>query len=189
MNEHSLSCEIMLLQKFIETDVLGEKSFLRSKEMARRTFFSFHYEQDIWRANVVRNSWVTQDAVGFWDASLWEEAKRKGDAAIKRMIDDGLYNTSVTIVLIGAETSEREYVQYEISQSFSKGNGMLGIKIHNIKDRDGNTDYSGSNPFSKLQTQGGINLSKLYNVYDWFGDDGYNNLSDWIEVAAQNAGR
>ena len=47
--------------------------------MARRVFFSFHYERDIWRANVVRNSWVTQDreAAGFWDASLWEEAKKK----------------------------------------------------------------------------------------------------------------
>ena len=58
--------------------------------MARRVFFSFHYERDIWRANQVRNSWVTQpdrESAGFFDASLWEEAKRKGDAAIKKMID------------------------------------------------------------------------------------------------------
>ena len=41
--------------------------------MARRVFFSFHYERDIWRANVVRNSWLTKDreAAGFFDASLW----------------------------------------------------------------------------------------------------------------------
>ena len=24
--------------------------------MARRTFFSFHYERDVWRASIVRNS-------------------------------------------------------------------------------------------------------------------------------------
>jgi len=48
--------------------------------MARRTFFSFHYERDAWRAGQVRNSWVTQDreAAGFWDAAGWEEVKRKG---------------------------------------------------------------------------------------------------------------
>ncbi|MDL1957599.1 MAG: TIR domain-containing protein [Candidatus Desulfofervidus auxilii] len=26
--------------------------------MARRVFFSFHYERDVWRANVVRNTIV-----------------------------------------------------------------------------------------------------------------------------------
>ena len=38
--------------------------------MARRVFFSFHYERDHWRANVVRNSWVTKDreSAGFFDA-------------------------------------------------------------------------------------------------------------------------
>ncbi len=87
--------------------------------MARHVFFSFHYQRDIWRANVVRNSWVTQDreAAGFWDESLWEEAQKKGDAAIKRMIDEGLKNTSVTVVLIGAETSGRKYVRYELQES------------------------------------------------------------------------
>ena len=66
--------------------------------MTRRVFFSFRYERDIWRANVVRNSWVTKEreAAGFWAASLWEEAKKKGREAIQRMIDDGLRNTSVT---------------------------------------------------------------------------------------------
>ncbi|KKL85384.1 hypothetical protein LCGC14_1955320 [marine sediment metagenome] len=36
--------------------------------MVRRVFFSFHYEGDIWRSNVVRNSWVTKDreTAGFW---------------------------------------------------------------------------------------------------------------------------
>jgi len=29
-------------------------------KMARRVFFSFHHERDVWRANVVRHSWVTK---------------------------------------------------------------------------------------------------------------------------------
>ena len=72
--------------------------------MARRVFFSFHYA-DIWRANVVRNSHIvdgTADA-GFQDA-LWEEAKKKGDAVIKSMINRQMEGTSVTCVLIGQHT-------------------------------------------------------------------------------------
>lgn len=47
--------------------------------MAKRTFFSFHYQRDIWRVNVVRNSGVVigSSAAGFHDASLWEEAEKK----------------------------------------------------------------------------------------------------------------
>ena len=59
--------------------------------MARKVFFSFHYERDIWRTNVIRNSGVVEGsaAAGFHDASLWEEAKKKGDAEVKRLIDQG----------------------------------------------------------------------------------------------------
>ncbi len=46
--------------------------------MARRIFFSFHYENDVWRANIVRNSWVTADAAGFVDAADFEEVKKVG---------------------------------------------------------------------------------------------------------------
>src|SRR3954454_15604324 len=99
--------------------------------MARRVFFSFHYERDVWRASIVRNSWLTKEreAAGFWDAGIWEDAKKKGDAAIKTMIDNSLKNTSVTAVLIGKETASRPYVKYEIEQSIGRGNGILGVRI------------------------------------------------------------
>ena len=148
--------------------------------MARRVFFSFHYERDIWRANVVRNSWVTQDreAAGFWDASLWEEAKKKGDAAIKKMIDEGLFMSSVTAVLIGKETAERKYVQYEIDESVSRGNGLLGVRIEKIKNKDGETDDAGKNP-----------LPSGYPVHFWYRDEGYENFGTWVEKAAEEAGK
>src|SRR2546428_6298895 len=116
--------------------------------MPRKVFFSFHYERDIWRTNVVRNSGVVEGsaAAGFYDASLWEEAKKKGDADVKKLIDKGLSGTSVTVVLIGAETSQRKYVDYEIEQSIARGNGLLGIYISGIKDSNGNTDFQGPAP-------------------------------------------
>ncbi len=162
--------------------------------MARRVFFSFHYERDIWRANVVRNSWVTQDReeAGFWDASLWEEAKKKGDSALKMMINDGLEGTSVTVVLIGRETSSRKWVRYEVKKSYEEGKGVLGVYIHNIKDQNGNADVKGINLFGKLgEDEDGdpIYFAQKYQTYDWVDDDGYENLGDWVEKAAEEAGK
>jgi hypothetical protein len=136
--------------------------------MARKVFFSFHYERDIWRTNVVRNSGIVEGsaAAGFHDASLWEEAKKKGDAEVKKLIDKGLVGTSVTVVLIGAETASRKFVDYEIEQSIARGNGLIGIYISGIKDQKGNTDVQGAAP-SRLTKAG---ASCYYWDKDKFGD-------------------
>jgi hypothetical protein len=159
--------------------------------MARHTFFSFHYERDVWRAGQVRNSWVTQDrvAAGFFDAAAWEEVKKKGDAAIKAWIDKQLNGTSVTVVLIGAETAARDYVKYEITQSWAKGNGLLGVYIHNLKDSSQKTDFKGSNPFSQWTFKRADGTVVSIPTYDWVNDDGYSNLGGWIEAAAKAAAR
>jgi len=117
--------------------------------MIRRVFFSFHYERDVWRANVVRNNWVTKpdrEDAGFIDAAEFEKIKRQGDLAVKRWINSQLKGTSVTAVLIGAETYKRRWVRYEIIKSFDKDNGLLGIYIHKIKDQYEETDSKGENP-------------------------------------------
>jgi len=47
--------------------------------MARRFFFRFHYERDVWRASQVRNSWLTKpdrETTGFWDAPVLEDVKK-----------------------------------------------------------------------------------------------------------------
>lgn len=142
--------------------------------MARRTFFSFHYEKDVQRASVVRNSSkLKSEITPEWiDASIWEEAKAKNDAAVQKLIDDALYGTSVTAVLIGSETSRRRWVKYEIDQSIARGNGLIGIYIHNIKDFQGHTAPKGANP-----------LPAGYTTYDWINDDGYTNLGEWVDGA------
>lgn len=108
--------------------------------MARRVFFSFKYK-DVSRAMVVRNSWVTQgsEAAGFIDKANFEKIKQRGDQAIRSWIDDQLDGTSVTVVLVGAQTCASRWVKYEISQSIERGNGLLGIDISKIKDLSGET--------------------------------------------------
>ena len=146
--------------------------------MTRKVFFSFKYK-DVSRAMVVRNSWVTQgkEAAGFIDAADFEEVKKKGDAAIVSWIDEQLKGTSVTVVLVGQDTCDSRWVKYEIEKSKEIGNGLLGIDVSKIKDLQGNTsEKCGSIP------QG-------YEFYLWNKDDGYENLGDWIEQAAKDAGR
>lgn len=94
------------------------------------------------------------------------------------MIDNGLLGTSVTVVLIGPETASRPYVLYEIQRSIERGNGLLGVYIHNIKNAQQQTDLKGGNP-----------LPANYPVYDYVLNDGYKNLGVWIESAAQAASK
>ncbi len=147
--------------------------------MTRRVFFSFEYEHDVSRANVVRNSWVTQgkEAAGFIDAAEFEEIKKGGDAAIKKWIREQLNRTSVTVVLVGSHTCSSKYVKYEIEKSEERGNGLLGIDISKIKDLNGET------------TERCGKIPEGYSFYLWNTDNGYNNLGDWIEQAAKDAGR
>ena len=97
--------------------------------MARKVFFSFHYEEDINRSMVVRNNGTTKDFVGFIDKAEFESVKKQGNQAIYNWIDNQLKGTSVTVVLIGEETLNRPFVQYEIQKSIEKGNAIIGVFI------------------------------------------------------------
>ena len=148
--------------------------------MARRVFFSFHYQRDIWRVNQIRNipNVIGSAAAGFQDSSLWEDARRDGDAAIKRLIDNGLQNTSVTVVFIGAKTAGRKYINYEIEKSIERKNGIVGIQIHHVEDQNGETDSPGATP-AKLTAAG----AKVYKYVD------KEKLAHRIEEAAKAAGK
>lgn len=158
--------------------------------MARHVFFSFHYDNDINRSMVVRNNWVTQgskEAAGFIDKAEFEEIKRKGDDAIHNWIDNQINGTSVTVVLIGSETLERPYVQYEIRESIKRGNGLIGVRVHNISDMG-----RGTAPRGIIHTKIGVRGNKpayfddeADAIYDYIADDGYENLGNWIEAAAK----
>lgn len=102
----------------------------------RHVFFSFHFQADIHRVNIVRNSWRIrpEDHVpGFFDRSLWERKKRTDIGALKRMIRVGLKGTSVTCVLAGEFTWARPWVRYEIAESVAQGNGLLTVDIDELR--------------------------------------------------------
>lgn len=124
--------------------------------MPRKVFFSFHYD-DVHRVNVVRHSdTITRKYTGnsrFTDRSLWETAKSQGPTAIKRLINPQLEYTSVTCVLIGQETWRRPWVRYELLKSLARGNGIFGVRIHDVgfAPRKVTLGNATTNPFSGLQ--------------------------------------
>jgi hypothetical protein len=143
----------------------------------------------------VRNSWVTQgkESAGFIDKAAFEQIKRQGDAAVHRWIDQQLEGTSVTVVLIGSETLNRPFVQYEICKSLQRGNAVIGVYIHGIKDmRTSMTSYKG-NPHTIVGHYG--DKSPAYfdsvadGIYDYVTQNGYVNLGTWIEKAAKAHGK
>ena len=147
--------------------------------MARRVFFSFDYRQ-VWKVNQIRGmpNIIGTAAAGFEDASIWEEAKKKGDAAIKAMIDRALVNTSVTLVCVALGTKDRRYIKYEIDRSLEIGNGLVAIQIHELKDQNGNTGSAGAIP-EKIEANG-------FKAYRYTTKE---NLARHIEEAAKIAGR
>lgn len=162
--------------------------------MIRTVFFSFHYDEDSWRASQVRNSDVVQsadlDSSGFIDGAEWEEVKEEGDAAIRRWIRKQMSGCSVTVLLIGSDTYGRKWIDHEIKKSVENGMGIVGIRIHNIKDQNKTTTERGANPLDKWHFESsGEDLSSRYNTYDWVRDDGRENLGEWIEEAAAIANR
>lgn len=146
--------------------------------MARKVFFSFKYD-DVQRAMNVRNSNVISGAAksGFIDKADFEEVERKGDKAIKNWIDEQLEGTTVTVILVGANTDKSRWVKYEIEQSISRGNGILTIDISKIANLQGRTTDCCS-----MRIKG-------YNHYLWNKDNGRENLGDWVEDAAIAAGK
>jgi hypothetical protein len=154
LSPNELISEIMKVLFEFKNFYLKQTNERRSYIMAKRVFFSFHY-QDVsdFRANVVRNHWLTKpnrEDAGYFDASIWETAKKTGDSAIKRLINKGLENTSTTVVLIGSQTYNRRWVTYEIMKSLEKGNAIIGIHINAVPDKFKKTYIKGPNPFSYL---------------------------------------
>jgi MTH538 TIR-like domain (DUF1863) len=134
--------------------------------VARRTFFSFHYKPDVWRAWNVRNSWVVTDEQvdrGFFDGSVFEATQEKGDDSLKAFLREGIDNSSVTCVLAGSSTWLRRWVRYEVARSVLKRSGLLTVYIHGVRNQEQQVAAKGPNPLDAVgvyKTDSGIFLAE-----------------------------
>lgn len=155
--------------------------------MATKVFFTFHYEQDLWRARVVQQAWIRQggEALGFWDEATWRQS-RSGEQHLE-MIDRAIQEADVTAVLITQGTSDQGYVQYAVRKSHQEGKGLMAIYFHNIQDPAGQKTPIGNTQFGEIGRDAADNrifFWQRYPTYRWVIDDGPWNLKAWITEAA-----
>ena len=159
----------------------------------RRVFYSFHYAVDSWRAATVRNIGVVEGNRPATD-NKWEEVKRGGDKAIRNWIADQMRNRSCTLVLVGAQSTGRHWIDHEIKKSWEDGMGLAGIHIHGLRNQERRISRKGRNPFAHFTVldangykRGLSSVVKCYDPpgtnsrqrYDWIRD----NLADIVEEA------
>lgn len=152
----------------------------------RQIFYSFHFDNDVMRVQQVRNIGALEDNKPV-APNDWEEVKKKGDAAIKKWIDDNMSYRSCVVVLVGEQTANRPWVRYEIEKAWNEGKGVLGIYIHNLRCPRNGTCRQGSNPFDSFTFKDGRKLSSIVKCYNPRSTDTYNdiknNLENWVEDA------
>lgn len=146
--------------------------------MARKVFYSFHFDNDNWRAAQVRNIGVVEGDKPV-NGNRWEDVKSKSDVIIKDWIDDNLRDKSCLVVLIGEKTSERKWVRYEIDRAWELGKAVCGIFIDRLKDSNGNQCAKGKNPLPSYMPI----FETVYLSSEYAYDDIKNNIEDLVEQA------
>lgn len=156
----------------------------------RQVFYSFHYSADSWRASLVRNIGAIEGNRPAPDND-WESITRGGDAAIKKWIMEQLKYRSCTVVLVGANTANRRWINFEIIESWNAGMGIVGIRVHGLMNQIRETSSFGENPFEYIthgpSQQKLSSLVKCYNPSGANSAERYNWIAQYLSSAVEEA--
>ncbi|KXU94745.1 molecular chaperone Tir [Stenotrophomonas sp. DDT-1] len=160
--------------------------------MARNVFFSFHFNNDFWRTQQVRNM-GSLEGQKLYTANEWEDVKKNGSDEIEKWIDRSLIGKTCVVVLVGAETANRPWVITEIVKGWNSGKGVVGIRIDKLLDDDSRPSTAGLNPFDKVHLKSGtVPLSDHVKLVTPVGADSkavyahiQANIEQWIEEAIE----
>jgi len=100
--------------------------------MARYVFTSFRFKDDYDRAQLVRNMGAIEGNT-ILNPNDWEKKKREGDQAIKTWIGQNMQGKSCVLVLVGRNTAESRWVQYEIKKSMGRQKRIIGSTYRQTK--------------------------------------------------------
>ena len=123
----------------------------------------------------------------------WETITGGGDKKIKEWISSQMKGRTCTVILAGANTANRKWINHEIIESWNEGMGVVVVHIHNLTDVNDKQSSKGTNPLYYI-THGPTDkrLSTIANAYDpprstskgvysYIAD----HIEDWIEEAIQ----
>ena len=154
--------------------------------MARRCFFSFHYEPDVFRVSQIREIGAIEGNRPATDND-WEKVTSGKERAIKKWIAEQMRGRSCTIVLVGSNTANRKWINYEIAKSWDDGMGVVGIYIHGLENSEGLVATGGDDPFFYINYGNtGKKLSSIVKCYKPQGTTS-NSRYEWIAKHLANA--
>jgi hypothetical protein len=143
--------------------------------MARRVFISYQHDDRMKAKGFNLLRWNKNVEVEFVGRHLLDPVDSKNEDYIKQCVREQLNGTSVTVVLIGKNTPDSDWVRWEIEESVSKEspNGVLAIKL------ELDCDVPSDSPVGKILHDIGAE------IMDWSPHD----FADALERAALAAGR
>lgn len=143
--------------------------------MARKIFISYQHADQMKAKGFNLLRWNKNVDVEFVGRHLLDPVDSTNEQYIRNKIGEQLHGTSVTVVLIGKETHNSDWVDYEIQRSLDKTNpnGILAIRL------DNDAPLPADSPVGKSLHEAGAE------VIGWEPDK----FGDAIERAANAAGR
>lgn len=150
----------------------------------KQVFYSFHFDKDVMRVQQIRNMGIIEGNPPV-SPNEWEEAK-KHHGGIEKWIDENMKYKACVVVLVGEETANRPWVQYEIKKAWKDKKGILGIYIHNIICPRHGKCRKGKNPFEQFMVNG-INMSHIVECYNPDEYDAYRDISRNLEKLVNKA--
>ena len=140
----------------------------------RKVFISYHHENDQYWANSLRSTHSEQYEV-FYDNSLDDEVDSDDlDYVHRKIREDYINGSSLTIVLCGAETHKRRFVDWEIYSTLHYEHALLEIVLPTLRPDMFNNIYVPA----RLNTNVKAGYAHLIN---WTNDGSF--LKGQIEVA------
>lgn len=100
----------------------------------KRVFISFDYD-DRQQVNGLRLLNANDDFdVEFYDESLKVAVNSENAAYIKTKIREKIKRASVTLCMIGTNTSKSEWVNWEVDESVAQGNTIIAMALKGINE-------------------------------------------------------
>jgi hypothetical protein len=156
--------------------------------MTKQCFYSFHFKPDNWRAGTVRSIGVIEGNQPASD-NEWESivSGADKDQKIQNWISSQMKGRACAIVLVGTNTANRKWINYEIVKAWNDGIGVVGINIHGLRDCDELTCAQGANPFDFITL--GTAKKRLSSTVKCYNPAGSNSKEryDWISKHLANA--
>lgn len=141
--------------------------------MTRRAFISYQHADQMKARGLNLMTYNKNVNVDFTGRHLLDPVKSQDPDYISRKIKEKLKGSSATIVLIGKQTADSDWVGKEIQWSIEQGKGIIGIRI----DPDA--------PIPDELSEYGAE------ILDWYNPADVNEFDDAIEraIAATSRGR